>query len=329
MIVSISRRILVPALACVLCLSGVCGLTACQKEMPKRLDGLYASDTASEQSQSEQQALAASSGQEPDGTSSAAEDVKQYPVPPFQAGSYDMESAASYEHLLLSGNEVKARIAISQTYHYRIKLTVSKNGGMTAVYTFTRIRTGYEDSEIYTTDTNDKKGRTDDNAPYYDLIGQSFTVNITKDCKLSISGVDKIHRKYPDTADIISDDNLLEVAGDLFYPIDGDLSVGSAWQLDKGGIANTYTVSKIRDNTAVINIKGGKLAVPDPVTQNDITYTYRECAPLTGSVVMNLNNRMIQEQSSYQSNSGDAVYNGATYAFEEISSSLCEITKAK
>ena len=88
-------------------------------------------------------------------------------------------------------------------------------------------------------------------------------------------------------------------------------------------------MTKIRDGTAIINIKGGELAIPQPVTQNDITYTYRECAPLTGSVVIDLNNRMIQEQSSYQANSGDAEYNGTIYSFEEVSSSLCEITKAK
>ena len=35
-----------------------------------------------------------------------------------------------------------------------------------------------------------------------------------------------------------------------------------------------------------------------------------------------------QEQSSYQSNTGDAAYNGAAYAFEEVSSSLCSIVKA-
>ena len=322
MIVS-PRRFLVPVLAGVLCLSTAWGLTGCQKKMPGRLDGLYSSDTASDGISS----LHTSDTE--DGTSSPSDAEKTAcPVPPFQAGSYDMESAAAYEHLLLSGSEIRARIAISQTYNYRIRLTVSKNGNMTAVYTFTRIRTSYEDSQTYTTDTSDKKGRTEENAPYYDLIGQSFTVRVSKDYRLSISGVDKIHQKYPDTADIVTDENLLEVASDLFYPIEGELSVGSAWKRTQNGVTNTYTVSKIRDETVTVNIKGGKLTVPDPVTNNDITYTYRQCAPLSGSVVMDRHNRMIQEQSSYQSNTGDAAYNGAAYAFEEASSSLCSIVKA-
>ena len=320
MIVS-PRRFLVPVLAGVLCLSTAWGLTGCQKKMPGRLDGLYSSDTASDGISS----LHTSDTE--DGTSSPSDAEKTAcPVPPFQAGSYDMESAAAYEHLLLSGSEIRARIAISQTYNYRIRLTVSKNGNMTAVYTFTRIRTSYEDSQTYTTDTADKKGRTEENAPYYDLIGQSFTVRVSKDYRLSISGVDKIHQKYPDTADIVTDENLLEVASDLFYPIDGELSVGSAWKRTQNGV--TYTVSKIREDNLLINIKGDKLPVPEPVIQNDITYTYRQCAPLSGSVVMDRHNRMIQEQSSYQSNTGDAAYNGAAYAFEEVSSSLCSIVKA-
>ncbi|MBQ1412824.1 MAG: hypothetical protein IIY93_06520, partial [Clostridia bacterium] len=208
MIVS-PRRFLVPVLAGVLCLSTAWGLTGCQKKMPGRLDGLYSSDTASDGISS----LHTSDTE--DGTSSPSDAEKTAcPVPPFQAGSYDMESAAAYEHLLLSGSEIRARIAISQTYNYRIRLTVSKNGNMTAVYTFTRIRTSYEDSQTYTTDTADKKGRTEENAPYYDLIGQSFTVRVSKDYRLSISGVDKIHQKYPDTADIVTDENLLEVASD-------------------------------------------------------------------------------------------------------------------
>ena len=329
MSVSIPRRIFLSLLACLLCLSCVGSLTACHKEMPKRLDGMYSSDTVSENSQGHENTNNVPSQTDSDTASSPDTDDISYPVPKFQAGSYDMTSSSTYEHLLLSGNEVKARITISQTYDYRIKLSVKKNGSMTAVYTFTRIRTSYEDSETYSTDTNNKKGRTDDNAVYYDLIGQSFTVNITKDCGLSVSGVNKIHQKYPDTAEIISNDNLGEVAADLFYPIDGDISVGRSWKRNQNSISDTYTVTKIRDGTAIINIKGGELAIPQPVTQNDITYTYRECAPLTGSVVIDLNNRMIQEQSSYQANSGDAEYNGTIYSFEEVSSSLCEITKAK
>jgi hypothetical protein len=322
MIVS-PRRMVLAAFAWLMCLSCLLASVGCQKKMPGRLDGLYSSDTASDGISS----LHTSDTE--DGTSSPSDAEKTAcPVPPFQAGSYDMESAAAYEHLLLSGSEIRARIAISQTYNYRIKLTVSKNGNMTAVYTFTRIRTGYEDSQTYTTDTADKKGRTEENAPYYDLIGQSFTVRVSKDYRLSISDVDKIHQKYPDTADIVTDENLLEVASDLFYPIEGELSVGSAWKRTQNGVTNTYTVSKIRDETVTVNIKGGKLTVPDPVTNNDITYTYRQCAPLSGSVVMDRHNRMIQEQSSYQSNTGDAAYNGAAYAFEEVSSSLCSIVKA-
>ena len=199
---------------------------------------------------------------------------------------------------------------------------------MTAVYKFKRIRTGYETDEgAIATDTSDKSGRDEDNAVYYDLIGQSFTVNISKDYKITVKGIDAIHKKYPYTADIVTDENMKEVASDLFYKIGGSLKQGSSWQLEQVGLTNTYTVSSIKDGSVYVNIKGKQLEIPKPYTSDGVKYTYKKREPLSGSLVMALNNRMIQEQSSYQENSGVIESEGKKYTFTESAASICNIKK--
>ena len=300
-------------------------LTACQKDMPKRLDGMYSSNTSQENAETGSNIENDTESDESDNTA-AKETIA---VPSFKTGNYVMDSSTSYEQYYYQGTSIVSRVVTTQTYTYGIKLSVKDSGAMTAVYTFRRIQTSYEGSETYTMDTNDKSGRDEDTAVYYDLIGQSFTVNITSDYQLSAKGVDKIHQNYPDTAELIDDDNMLEVASDLFYQMEGPLSVGSSWKLNQSGIVNTYSVTKLNDKNLLVNIAGGKLDVPEPFTRDDITYTYQACNPLKGSLVIDRDNRMVQEQSSYQSNTGQIDYNGATYSFEETSSSLCTIIKVK
>lgn len=318
MIKSVTAKITasITAAACMICLG------ACQKEMPKRLDGMYSSnvsDSADAVNASETQTTEAVNN----------DNSEEYPAPKFQSGNYTMESTSNYEQYIYSGKSIVSLIKTSQTYTYNIKLTVKDDDSMTAVYTFSRIQTGYEGSETLTMDTDDSSGNTDENKPYYDLIGQSFTVNVSNECKLSISGIDKINEKYPDTADIINDDNMLEIAADLFYNIDNSLNVGSSWQMTQSGINNTYKISKVSDERFVIDIIGGQLTVPDPFTSDGFTYTYTACNSLSGSLVINRDNRMIQEQSSYQDNKGTLEYSGTTYDFTESVSSVCNIAKAK
>ena len=239
-----------------------------------------------------------------------------------------MESSSVNEQYFYSGKSVISYTRMTQTYHYGIKLTVKSNGSMTAVYTFQRIRTGYETEEgAIATDTSDKSGRNEDNAVYYDLIGQSFTVNIAKDYKLTVKGIDAIHKKYPYTADVVTDDNMKEVASDLFYKIDGSLQQGSSWQLEQVGLKNTYTVSSIKEGNVYINIKGKQLEIPKPYSSDGIKYTYKKREPLSGSLVMALDNRMIQEQSSYQENSGEIASGDKKYTFTESAASICNIKK--
>lgn len=300
-------------------------LTSCQKEMPKRLDGMYSSDTSQEGAQADSDT---ESGESADTDADAVKEYEEVAVPSFKAGNYVMDSSTGYEQMYYRGQSIVSRVSTTQTYTYAIKLSVKDNGSMTAVYTFQRIQTGYEGSETYTMDTNDKSGRNEDTAVYYDLIGQSFTVNVTSDYQLTVKGIDKIHQNYPDTAELVDEDNMREVASDLFYPIKGPLSVGSSWKLTQSGITNTYSVTKLNDKNILVNIEGGALDVPEPFTRDEITYTYQACNALKGSLVLTRDNRMVQEQSSYQSNSGEIQYNGTTYSFEETSSSLCTITKA-
>lgn len=316
------------AVTAVLC---AISITACTKEMPKRLDGMYSSDGGGQTAGSTHDD--AQSGEDTQFTDTSdikdADKNEECAVPKFKSGNYVMESTTRYEQIYYQGKSIASHVATSQTYTYDIKLSVKDNGSIAAVYTFKRIQTGYEGSETYTMDTNDKSGRDEDTAVYYDIIGQSFTVNVTSGFKLSVKGIDKIHKNYPDTVDLIDDENMLEIAKDLFYNIEGPLTAGSSWKLNQSGIVNTYSVTKLNDKNIVVNIAGGALDVPDPFTREEITYTYEKCEALSGSLVINRSNRMIQEQSSYQGNSGEIEYNGATYSFEENSSSLCEIKKAK
>lgn len=310
---------LIAAAACLICLCA-CG----EDEMPKRLDGMYSSTT------SDDTAIETSSQGEQETSSADQEDSTEYTAPKFKSGNYVMESTTTQDQYIYSGKNVVAYVKLTQTYTYDIKLTVNKDSSMKAVYTFSRIQTSYEDSESETMDTNDASGNNDENKPYYDLIGQSFTVKVSKDYELSISGIDKINKKYPDTADIVGDDNMLEIAADLFYNIDSKLKIGTSWKMEQSGITNTYKVSSVTKNSFIIDIIGGKLEVPDSfTTDNGFTYNYSACEPLSGSLVMNQSNRMIQEQSSYQENNGTIEYSGTTYKFTESASSVCNISKAK
>lgn len=294
--------------------------TACgKKEMPSRLDGMYSSAD---------ETLTSSNNNQPTVQNEA--DDKEYSAPKFKSGTYTMKSSSIREQYAYSGKEIASAIKMSQIYTYQIKLTVNKNGSMKAVYTFKRIQTSYEGSTAEAIDTNDKSGKSNANSAYYDLIGKSFTVNISKDYRLAISGVNEITKKYPDTAFIINDDNMLEIASDLFYNIDDRLKIGSFWQLDQSGVENTYTLNSVNESNMMFDISGGKLSIPEPyATEGGAVYSYEKCLPLKGSLVVSRSNRMIQEQSSYQENSGTISFNNKSFTFTDSVNSVCSVTKSK
>ena len=60
-----------------------------------------------------------------------------------------------------------------------------------------------------------------------------------------------------------------------------------------------------------------------------MSYTYTKCEPLSGSLVMSIDNRMLQEQSSYQENSGKVEYNGHSYTFKVSAASVCNISASE
>lgn len=311
-------------------------LAACgEKNMPGRLDGKYASDgTVSSQTREEGTSSgetvdeSSQTGKSEKTSSSSAADEKTYAAPPFRSGNYLMESSSVNEQYFYSGQSVVSYTRMTQTYNYGIQLTVKKDGSMTAVYTFNRIRTGYEtDDGSAATDTDEKNGRDEDNSVYYDLIGQRFTAVISKDFKITVKGIDAIHKKFPYTADIVKDENMKEVVSDLFYQIDGTIQRGSSWQLDQVGLKNTYTVSSFKNGSVYVNIRGTKLELPAPYTRNGVTYTYKKREPLSGSLVISMDNRMVQEQSSYQENSGEIESGSMKYTFTESAASICNIKK--
>ena len=314
-------RIAAVAVACVFCLS------SCEKKMPGRLDGKYP-DVLSSSSVEQSVTESSEEKNEDMDTSSAENEAGEFSAPKFKSGSYLMESSSVNEQYYYSGKSVISFTRITQTYSYDIALTVKKSGAMTAVYTFDRIRTGYEtDDGSISSDTADKSGRNEDNAVYYDLIGQKFTVNVSKDYKITISGIDAIHKKYPYTADVVTAENMKEVASDLFYPIEAKLRQGSSWKLTQVGLTNTYAVTGVKDGGVYVNISGRKLDLPEPYTSGGIKYTYKKRQPLSGSLVMSLDNRMLQEQSSYQENSGVIESGEKKYTFTESAASVCNIKK--
>ncbi len=314
-------------LACFLC---VCCLASCGKEMPGRLDGQYPDALTSQtfighsSGESDDEASSQAGGGENDASSGS--DEKAYPAPAFRAGSYTMESSGVNEQYIYSGKSVVSFTRVTQIYDYDIRLAVRKNGSMSAVYTFSRIRTGYETPDgSDKTDTNDKKGRNDDNAVYYDLIGQSFTAEISKDYSITLKGIDLIHKKYPYTADVVTDENMKEVVADLFYKMGSSLQSGSRWKLKQVGVTNTYTVASVKNGSVYINIKGTQLDIPEPFTRDGVKYTYQKREPLSGSLVISMDNRMVQEQSSYQENSGVIESGDRKYTFTESAASICNI----
>ena len=155
-------------------------LTGCQKEMPGRLDGQYpdalssavASDEAAPDGASAEKDVSQGEEGEKPVSSAAEKEKKKTSAPKFRSGRYTMESSSVNEQYFYSGKSVISYTRMTQSYTYDIRLTVKGNGSMTAVYTFRRIRTGYETDEgAIATDTNQKNGRNEDNAVYYDLIG--------------------------------------------------------------------------------------------------------------------------------------------------------------
>ena len=311
-------------------------LTGCQKEMPGRLDGQYpdalssavASDEAAPDGASAEKDVSQGEEGEKPVSSAAEKEKKKTSAPKFRSGRYTMESSSVNEQYFYSGKSVISYTRMTQSYAYDIRLTVKGNGSMTAVYTFRRIRTGYETDEgAIATDTNQKNGRNEDNAVYYDLIGQSFTAHISKNYKITVKGIDAIHKKFPYTADVVTDDNMKEVVSDLFYRMEDSVGQGSSWQLKQVGLTNTYTVSSIKDGNLYINIKGKQLDLPEPYTSDGVIYTYKKREPLSGSLVMAQDNRMLQEQSSYQENSGVIESGDKKYTFTESAASICNIKK--
>ena len=315
----------VSVLLCVCLALAVLPLASCEKEMPKRLDGMYASDGAAADGSSQQPDVS-DEMTDADGAQPAAE---TFDGPRFQSGSYVMTASSVNEYKIYEGKSVVSYDKSSQIYTYGIKLTAQKSGAMKAVYTFRRIVLGYETQDgAQTADTSDKKGKNEYTAVYYDLIGQSFTVEIAGDGTLSVKGIDALHEKIPDSATVVTEDNMREMAGDLFYPLDSRLQVGSSWQLTQGGIVNTYRVASRNDKQMFVDIAGGQLTLPEPYTQNDITYTYTSCDPLSGTLTVERSDRMIQEQSSYQEMKGTLQYGSRKLTFVRSVSSNAQIQRA-
>lgn len=299
-------------------------LTACGQKMPERLDGKY--PTGAEGVSSAAVSDAPSSQEEP-----PEDDGAVWTSPKFRSGSYRMKSTTVGEQYYYSGKSLISYAKVTQTYEYDIRLTVRKNGSIKAAYTFRGILVESETQDgTSVIDTSDSSGRDNDTAVYYDLIGQSFTAEITAKYAITLSGIDAIHRKYPYTADVVNDSNMKEVVSDLFYPLSKELKPGSTWSLTQVGMTNTYRVSGEKEGRLYINITGEQPELPEPFTDSDgMIWTYTRRDALSGNLVMDLTDRMIQEQSSYQENAGRIDYSGSTYTFTESAASVCTITKTK
>lgn len=318
-----------PLRAVLLTAALLCALPAagCEKEMPGRLDGGLTS---------EQTAVTSGTA---GATGTTAPRGKAFDTPRFAAGTYRMTASSVNETVFYQGQQIPFYEKTTQSYTYRITVTEEPDGAWKAQYTIERIMLRYDTKdETETVDTADtgksveerdeRDQRDEFTSVYFDLIGQSFTADISRNGTVSLSGLDKIHRNVPDSADVIREDNMREVVSDVFYPLPDKLHTGDTWQLTQSGIVNTYGVSSTNSQSVFVDIVGGELALPAPYTENEITYTYTSCDPLSGTLTVNRDNRMIQEQASYQELKGKAVSGQITLTFKRSTTSSAQISPA-
>lgn len=251
-------------------------------------------------------------------------------APTFKTGRYSMVSANSTEQTL-NGTDGSAYTRSDQEYDYDLDITAGADGSIRCVYTFTRITWMYvENDQSYTFDTNNPDAKDSDTAMYYDLIGKSFAVSVDPAMNVTgITGVSEIIAAYPDTAQLISEDNLLAIAKDIFYSLPNTFAYRTSWNLNQAGIDTTFTLMQHRDGEFAADIVGAELPLPPDSYDQSTGFTtkYSEIGRLSGTLRMNDTDRAVQSFSYRQTSRGQLVSANASYDFDVVVSSSCRITR--
>lgn len=254
----------------------------------------------------------------------------QYPAPGFRSGVYHMVSTNVNEQTASSGGAVYYAQKSTLTYEYDLNLSVSAEGAVCA-YTFTRV--SWSDSvngEVSgVLDTDNPAGRSDASEMYYELVGQTFYITTDRYYNVTgISGVAEIIAAHPAVYQLINEQSLLALGGDLFYPLPETISAGTSWGLVQNGMQNTYTMTKMRGDMLGAVISGGGIALPEPTydSSSGITLAYTSAEPLSGTLWMSSGDRCVQELSSYQRSAGTLTGPDLAADISVTVASTCKIT---
>lgn len=254
-----------------------------------------------------------------------------YAAPDFHDGVYNMLSTVTNTEEYSDGTGQTLYTYTSTTkYNYRLDIDVGDDG-IVCRYTFVSIYGAVNDNGALSVDLNttDPAAYNESLAPFYDLLGQSFTVTADRSGRfIALEGLDEIIARYPDSAALLDQGTLETMAGDLFYTLPAAFSSGEAWKVNSFGFDNTYTVKKLERERFGIDIAGAQFELPDPVTDSaGYTTTYSTYSPITGSLWMSQYDRAVQELTTRQSSSGTiADADGYGMYFTITSNTSCVIT---
>lgn len=251
-------------------------------------------------------------------------------APRFLTGTYSMSSANSTVQTVAGGTG-GSYYRSDQEYNYDLAINVAADGSLTCVYTFTRVYWTYEvNDDSYVFDTNNSAGYNSDTAMYYDLIGCSFTVTVDAAMNVTgISGVSEIISAHPTTAALISEDNLLVMAKDVFYALPQTLGYKTSWNLNQSGVDTVFTLMQYKDGELGADIVGAEQVLPGDSYDASTGFTtrYSEIGRLSGTLRMNASDRAVQSFSYRQTSKGLLISENETYDFDVVVSSSCKITR--
>ncbi len=254
-----------------------------------------------------------------------------YAAPQFCDGVYNMLQTVTNTEEYTDGTGQQLYTYVSTTkYNYRLDIDVGEDG-ITCRYTFVSIYGAFNDNGALSVDLNttDPEAYDESLAPFYNLLGQSFTVKADSGGRfLSLEGLDEIIAAHPESASLLDQATLETMAGDLFHQLPATFSAGQSWQVNSFGAANSYTVSKLEHGRFGITIAGAQYELPEAVTDaNGYTTAYSSYSPITGSLWISQQDRALQELTTRQSSTG-TIADGDGYGmyFTITAATSCVIT---
>ncbi len=257
-----------------------------------------------------------------------------FAAPSFKSGRYKMiSSAINAEDYHDGAGSTLYSYSSSTKYEYLLDLTADSDG-IECRYTFAGIYGSTNDNGTTAVELNtaDPEAYNDALAPFYDLIGKSFTVTANADCTdVVISGIDELLAEVPGAANLIDGDTMLSMAKDIFYQMPSTFTDGTEWKVNSYGLNNVYSVKKLDRGYFNISITGDQPTLPADTTDgNGFVTSYDSSSPLSGTLIVDQNNRAVQELSTYQRYNGSiSDDSGYGYFFTITASTSCSVTPAE